>query len=264
MKEKMKDFRIMGIPAVPYAIILAIVLVAMYTGNLGGDLLSTIVLLIAIGSILFEIGDRIPIFNKWVGGGSMMAMMFTSWMVYMNWIPEKYVESVSNFYDTFGFQTLFICFLMAGSLLVIERDSLIKSIVRYIPTILAGVAGAAALGLVVGMLLGHKPSELVCYYILPIMGGGNGAGAIPMSQIFNEVTGLDKDTYYAKAIAILTFANILCVFAAAFLNGAGRQFPKLTGDGTNLMRNKGKEAVTDKKMKLLLRRPGNADAVLPG
>ena len=248
--EKLKNCRIMGMPVIPYMIVLAIILIAMYTGNLGGDLLSTIVMLIALGSILFEIGDRIPVFIKWVGGGSMLAMMFTSWMVYVHLIPEKYVESVTNFYDTFGFQTLFICFLMAGSLLVIERDILIKSIVRYIPTILIGVAGAAVLGLIVGLALGYMPSELVCYYILPIMGGGNGAGAIPMSQIFHEVTGLDKDIYYAKAIAILTFANILCVFVAALLNGVGRQFPKLTGDGATLMRNSQKETITDKKMQL--------------
>lgn len=248
--EKIKKLKVLGIPAVPYFLILAVVLVAMFTENLGEDLLSTIVLLTALGSILFEIGDHIPVFNKWVGGGSMLAMMFTSWMVYVNIIPEKYVVSVSNFFDTFGFQTLFICFLMAGSLLVIDRDILLKSIVRYIPTILCGVVGAAILGLLAGLALGYSVSELLCYYILPIMGGGNGAGAIPMSQIFHEVTGLDKDLYYAKAIAILTFANILCVFFAALLNGVGNQFPKLTGDRSTLMRDSGKEAITDKKMKL--------------
>lgn len=249
-KTGFRDWKIQGVPMVPFLVMAAIILVAMYTGKLGTDVLSTIALLMALGGILFEIGNRIPIFNKWVGGGSMLAMMVPSWMVYQKLIPQTYVDATVNFYDGISFQTMFICFLMAGSLLVIGRRTLIQSIARYIPTILAGVAGAAIFGLLGGMAMGYRPADIVCNYVLPIMGGGNGAGAVPMSQIFEEVTGISKDAFYAKAIAILTFANILCIIVGALLNGLGKQFPKLTGDKTNLMRSSSANLVGDEKIRL--------------
>ncbi len=245
-----KDLKIQGIPAVPFLIMFVVVMVAVYTGTLGDDILSTIAFLLALGGILFEIGNRIPIFNKWIGGGSMLAMMVPSWMVYRGLIPQQYVDATVNFYDGVSFQTLFICFLMAGSLLIIEKNTLVKSIVKYIPTILAGIVTAAIFGVVAGVAMGYDVANIVCNYVLPIMGGGNGAGAVPMSQVYAEVTGGDKDAFYAKAIAILTFANVLCIIVAALLNGLGKQFPKLTGDGTQLMRSNTASAVKDKNVEL--------------
>ncbi len=247
---KMGEYKIMGIPLPLFAVLSVIVLAAMFAGALGDDILSTMALLCVIGSILYEIGDRIPIFNKWVGGGSMLAMMVPSYLVWANIIPAKYAESVTLFYDGISFQTMYICFLMAGSLLIIDRDTLIKSFVRYIPTILAGVVFAAIVGAGVGLLMGYSLTDLLVYYVLPIMGGGNGAGAIPMSQIFAKVTGGDKDTYYSTALAILTLANILCIIVGALLNGLGKAIPSLTGDGKQLMRSKSTEAVADKNMEL--------------
>lgn len=259
--KNIKDLRIQGVPLVFFAIMFVVVMVSVYTGTLGDDILSTIAFLMVLGGLLFEIGNRIPVFNKWVGGGSMLAMMVPSWMVFQGLIPEKYVEATVSFYDGLSFQTMFICFLMAESLLVIERNTLIKSVVKYIPTILAGIVTACIFGIAAGIVMGYDIADIVCNYTLPIMGGGNGAGAVPMSQVFAEVTGGDKDSFYARAIAILTFANVLCIIVAALLNGLGKQFPNMTGDGTQLMRNHGAEAVKDKNVELpkaALRDCGNA------
>lgn len=248
--EKIKEYKLMGIPAPLFAVLSVIILAAMFTGALGDDILSTMALLCVIGTILFEIGDRIPIFNKWVGGGSMLAMMVPSYLVYVWIISPKYAESVTMFYDEISFQTLYITLLMAGSLLIIDRDTLIKSFLRYIPTIIAGVAVAGVFGIAVGSMMGYSVSDLLVYYVLPIMGGGNGAGAVPMSQIFEQVTGGNKDTYYSTALAILTLANILCIIVGALLNGLGNAVPSLTGDKKTLMRKAEKEAVKDKDIEL--------------
>ncbi|OUQ18621.1 hypothetical protein B5E84_07345 [Lachnoclostridium sp. An14] len=251
MGEGMKKlFDIQGTAVPQFLVMFVFVMLGMYTGVLGTDVLSTIALLLAMGGLLFEIGNRIPVFNKWVGGGSMLAMMVPSYMVYRGWIPQPYVDAVANFYDGISFQTMFICFLMAGSLLIIDSKALVRSVTRYIPTILAGVAGAAVFGVIGGVVMGYTPADLICNYVLPIMGGGNGAGAVPMSQIFEQVTGMGKDSYYAKAIAILTFANILCIVFGALLNGLGKQMPKLTGDGSTLMRDTSKTISGDKKAEL--------------
>lgn len=46
-------------------------------------------------------------------------------------------------------------------------------------------------------------------YVLPIMGGGNGAGAVPLSNIYETVTGDPAANFYGFAIIILTIGNIL-------------------------------------------------------
>lgn len=249
-KEKFGlNMKIEGVPWKMFLLFAAIVLTAMATGGLGTDMISIMAMLFVIGGICYFVGERIPIFNTWIGGGSMMAMMLPSFLVYRGIITEKYVEGVTLFFDTAGYQTMFICILMACAFVVIDRETLLQSIVRYIPTILAGVLGAAIAGCLVGMALGYSIPELLTYYVLPIMGGGNGAGAIPMSQIYEAATGKDKDAYYAAAVAILTIANILCIIMGAILNGIGNKIPSLTGDKKEIMRN-GRKAEKDRMTKL--------------
>ena len=98
MGEGMKKlFDIQGTAVPQFLVMFVFVMLGMYTGVLGTDVLSTIALLLAMGGLLFEIGNRIPVFNKWVGGGSMLAMMVPSYMVYRGWIPQPYVDAVANF-----------------------------------------------------------------------------------------------------------------------------------------------------------------------
>lgn len=252
------EFCIEGIPVKIYCIVTAIVLGSMALGVLQADMLSTICMLFVLGAFCFFIGDRIPIFNNWIGGGSMMAMLLPSILVYTGVIQEKYVEASTLFFDTSGFQIMFICILMASAFINIDRKSLINSIVRYIPTILGGVAAAALFGCLAGALMGHSISELVVYYVLPIMGGGNGAGAIPMSQIYESVTGNSKDAYYATAVAILTIANILCIIVGAVLNGLGKKVPRLTGDKTSIVR----KGSAEKNHMVTLPKPDLQDAAV--
>ena len=94
--KTMKDIKIQGVPVIPFMIMFVIIMVSVYTECLGDDILSTVAFLLALGGILFEIGNKIPVFNKWVGGGSMLAMMVPSWMVYKELIPQKYVEATGE------------------------------------------------------------------------------------------------------------------------------------------------------------------------
>ncbi|WP_200818723.1 2-hydroxycarboxylate transporter family protein, partial [Colwellia marinimaniae] len=74
------------------------------------------------------------------------------------------------------------------------------------------------LGVLGGMMFGIPFDRIMMLYVLPIMGGGNGAGAIPLSEIYESVTGGSKEEYYSVAIAILTIANIIAIVIAAGLN----------------------------------------------
>ena len=52
-----------------------VVLTAMYTGALSTDLPGTFALMFVIGIIFKEIGDRIPIWNSYIGGGIVLAYL---------------------------------------------------------------------------------------------------------------------------------------------------------------------------------------------
>lgn len=86
-------------------------------------------------------------------------------------------------------------------------------------------------------------------YVLPIMGGGNGAGAVPLSNIYETVTGDPAANFYGFAIIILTIGNIFAIIGSAMLNTVGQKFPKMTGDKKTLVRGGENIARDDAKIK---------------
>jgi len=103
-------------------------------------------------------------------------------------------------------------------------------------------------------------------YVMPIMGGGSAAGALPMSSIYEEVTGKDKDVYYGIAMSALMVANILCIFFAVGLDLLGKKFPKMTGDGSQLLRKKNdKDSIGDsEQVTYSLEDMGNGMMIMAG
>ncbi|UTC45468.1 2-hydroxycarboxylate transporter family protein [Treponema vincentii] len=235
MSEK-KSLEFFGMPWYVALVTVAVVLVAAYTGGLSKDLLGSFALMFAIGLVFYEIGERIPLWNTYIGGGIVLAFIGTAVLVYFNLIPEAYLKSMNTVMDDQDFLSFFIAVLITGSILSLERNILLKSFAGYIPAILGGLIGAAALGVLGGLLFGVSPSLTILKYVLPIMGGGNGGGAVPLSQIYEQVTGQPKTEYYAFAIAVLTIANIFAIITAAVLGKIGEKKPSWTGDGTVLMR----------------------------
>ena len=106
---------------------------------------------------------------------------------------------------------------------------MIKSFIGYIPSIFGGLIGAAVFGVLGGLLFGVTPAMILIKYVLPVMGGGNGAGAVPLSQIYESVTGDNAANYYSFAIAILTIANVFAIISGALLKKLGEAKPDLTG-----------------------------------
>src|SRR3712207_4982499 len=99
---------------------------------------------------------------------------------------------------------MFIPALIVGSVLTVDRRTLIKSMSGYIPLIVVGVLGASLCGIATGLFFGKSPIDIMMNYVLPIMGGGTGAGAIPVSEMWSSKTGRPSSEWFAFAISILT------------------------------------------------------------
>lgn len=234
--EERKSLEFFGMPWYVASATVVVVLSALYTGGLSKDLLGSFALMFAIGLVFYEVGERIPLWNTYIGGGIVLAFIGTAVLVYFNLIPEAYLKSINTVMDNQDFLSFFIAVLITGSILSLERSVLLKSFAGYIPAIFGGLIGAAAFGILAGLLFRVSPSITMLKYVLPIMGGGNGGGAVPLSQIYEQITGNPKGEYYAFAISVLTIANIFAIISAAVLNKIGEKRSSWTGDGATLMR----------------------------
>ncbi len=225
-----------GMPIWLYAVCSIIIIAVVAAGALGSDITAFIAVCCVISILFYKIGKVLPIWNTYIGGGLLMIFFGTAVLKQFNLIPEQYVELIGDMVQgDVNILNVFIISLIMGSILSLDRNVLIRSFGGYIPTILGGLAGAALLGVATGLIFGVSPIDMVIKYVLPIMGGGNGAGAVPLSQIYEQISGEPAANYYSFAIIILTIANLFCIVAGALLNRLGQIRPSLTGDGTQIM-----------------------------
>ena len=258
-----KTLKIGGMPW--YLTLGAVVLCAlpMYLGVQSSSMTGTLCSMAALAFVLNEIGERVPIWNTYIGGGLLAVFFGTAVLKHFNLLPEEFVANVNWLIsDDVNVLEFFIMTLIVGSILSLDRDILLKSFAGYIPAILGGLVVSSLFGIIGGLIFGVNPANAVIKYVLPIMGGGNGAGAVPLSQIYEQVTGEPAANYYSFAIIILTIGNIFAIISCALLNALGNKMPSLTGDRKTLLRSGGNVAREDKKVTATVEDMGAALLVL--
>lgn len=238
--------KLYGVDLPVFVFFAVIVLVSAYLEIIPNQLIGAVACMFTIGILLGELGERIPIWNTYCGGGAILVFLVCGLMSHFGVLPECVVKNATGWMNEYSFLNLFISFLIVGSLLGLDRKLLIKSSALYLPAIIAGVIGSIVFGALGGILFGKDPVQVVMAYVLPIMGGGAGAGAIPMAQVYADVTGEDPAGYLSFALAILAVGNIVSVAFAAILQTVGILVPKLSGNG-ELVRNAAKKVETEKK-----------------
>lgn len=131
-----------------------------------------------------------------------------------------------------SFQNLYIFALVSGSILGMNRNTLIQGFSRMLLPMATGFILAIFIPSTIGWLLGLGFQETLFFIITPAMGGGIAGGVLPLALGYSSVTGMA----YGELVAILTPASILVNFfaigGAAIMNQMGEQKPSLTGNGT--------------------------------
>jgi Na+/citrate or Na+/malate symporter len=210
-------------------------------------------LMIVLGAVLGLIGDYTPFVKTFLGGGAIV-IIFGSAALSTNFggesgplflLPEAVITTMKNFQVGEGFLDFYIASLITGSIMGMNRKLLIKAAIRYLPAILGGVVIAMLLAGIVGAISGYGARQAILFIGLPIMGGGMGAGAVPLSKIFGESLGRDPGEMINMMIPAVALGNALAIVAGGLLNRLGKVKPALTGgSGANaqLMRVQGAEA----------------------
>lgn len=233
--QGLRDYNIMGIPYPFFFIVTAVVLLATYFQVLPKGMVGALPLMMVLGAIFNEVGDRTPGIKDYLGGGPILIIFGSAALATYGVLPEPTVKIMSNFMKGESFLNFYIAALITGSILGMDRKLLIRASVRYLPVILGGVVAALLMTGVVGMLMGYGFKEAILYIAIPIMGGGMGAGAVPLSQIFGTSMNLDPAAMMSKMVPALALGNALSIVAAGLLDRLGKSRPSLTGNGA-LMR----------------------------
>ncbi|MCI6156531.1 MAG: 2-hydroxycarboxylate transporter family protein [Peptoniphilaceae bacterium] len=233
--EKVKDFKVAGLPLPWFIITACVLLVAIYMGVLPQNMVGAFLLMILVGEFLNLVGNHLPIVKTFFGGGPIVVIFGGAALVYFHVLNEDMAAVVNNFMkNPGGFLDFYIAALITGSILGMNRELLIKAAIRYLPVIIAGVACALLLVAGGAMLFGMTPGEGIAYIGIPIMGGGMGAGAVPISKVFANAMHIEAEQILSRLVPAVALGNAMAIVAGGVLKKIGELRPSWTGHGQML------------------------------
>lgn len=244
MSDSNEGFKLYEMPWPYFAIFAVIVLLATYTNVLPAGMVGAFPVMIVLGAVFQKIGDNCPIVDTYLGGGAVVIIFGVAALCHWNLLPATAVKIMKNFTTSEGFLDFYIAALICGSILGMNRDLLIKAAIRYMPAIVGGVAVALLFVGIVGGLTGYGAQKAILYIGIPIMGGGMGAGAVPLSKIFGASLAQDPKAIINIMIPAVALGNAISIVCGGLLNRLGKGHPSINGEGA-MMRTTGKSAVTE-------------------
>jgi malate:Na+ symporter len=227
---KIMDTRI-GIIPLPIYIILFVLLAGFtYTGDIKGEV-STMIAVLAIGGFTCaEIGKRLPVLRN-IGAGAIFATFIPSALAYYKLLPPQVEKSVVEFTKYTNFLYLFIACIIVGSILGMDRQVLIKGFLKIFVPLALGSIAAGAVGTAVGTLLGLGAYHTFFFVVIPIMAGGVGEGAIPLSVGYSEILHQPQGDIFAQVLPPVMLGSLTAILLSGTLNFVGKRYPHLTGEG---------------------------------
>jgi len=224
------DFRV-GIAPLPVVlIVLALAATYVAQGKAPSDIVTNIAILTAGGFLCAEIGKRIPGLRS-LGFAAIFATFIPSYLEYAGLLPKVLVTSISEFTESSNFLYLFIASIVVGSILGMDRRSLIQGFGKiFIPLVLGSIV-AFVVGCSTGVLLGLGFEHTLFKIVAPIMAGGVGEGAIPLSVGYAHISGQPQGEVFAEVLPPIMLGSLTAIILSGGLNFLGRRYPHLTGDG---------------------------------
>lgn len=201
---------------------------------LGGTLKSDIVVMVAtlafFGFACGEFGKRLPVVGR-LGAAAICATFIPSALVYYGLLPDIVVTSTTQFYKSTNILYLYICCIIVGSIMSMNRTVLIQGFLRIFFPMLCGEIVGMIVGMGVGLALGLEPFQIFFFIILPIMAGGVGEGAIPLSIGYAALLHMDQGVALGRILPMVMLGGVTAIIISGCLNQLGKRYPHLTGEG---------------------------------
>lgn len=224
------ELRIGILPLPIYLALLLVVCVLTYVGKVPADLTMIIGILSLGGFAFMELGKRLPLISI-MGATAILAFVVPSALTYYGWLPAPIVSSIKQFTKESNFLYLYIAAIIVGSILSMDRQILLAGFIKiFIPLAVGSVIGAIV-GTLVGMAMGFDAMHAFFFLVVPIMAGGLGEGAIPLSMGYSLILNQPQDVLFAQIIPVVMLGSFTAVLLSGLLNMLGKKFPHLTGEG---------------------------------
>jgi len=218
------------VPLPVLAVVLGLAAAFVRMGRVPSDILMSIAVLGVGGFLCAEIGNRIPVLRN-LGLAAILAAFAPSYLVYAKLLPAPIVKSIISFSESSNFLYLFIVAVIVGSILGMERRTLSSGFIKiFIPMTLGSVAAAAA-GCSVGVALGMSFEHVLFKIVVPVMAGGIGEGAIPLSIGYAHVSHQAQGELFAEVLPPVMLGSLMAIVIAGALNLLGQRLPFLSGQG---------------------------------
>ncbi|MDF7637106.1 2-hydroxycarboxylate transporter family protein [Leuconostocaceae bacterium ESL0958] len=221
-------FQIAGIGGVAFIIMAALLVASLAILNFGGtgsdakvgkSMGFALFALVSFGGVFFYLGNNLPIFKSYLGGGSAFAVVAGALVHYLHWIPETSVKDIYAFVSTTNFLEFYIVALITSAIFKMDRDLLLKAAVRFLPVAFGAMIVTFFVVSGLGALLGLGFGHTAMYIVFPMMAGGVGAGIVPLSGIYAGALGhgANSGAILSQLFPSMILANILAIIGASLL-----------------------------------------------
>jgi malate:Na+ symporter len=227
---RVMEWQIGVIPVPVYLVCLAVVSYFVVVGKLPAEINVAIAVLTLGGFTCAELGKRLPAVRQ-MGGAAIFATFIPSALVYYHVLPQTVAKSVTEFTRSTNFLYLFITAIIVGSILGMDRRVMIRGFAKIFVPLVIGSIAAGCVGTLVGTLLGLGAKHTLFFLVVPIMAGGVGEGAIPLSIGYAEILHQNQGELFAQVLPIVMLGSLTAILAAGALNMLGKRHPTLTGEG---------------------------------
>jgi len=217
---KIVQFRIGIVPLPVYVLYAALVsFFILRDGTVASDLPTMIAVLALGGFGCAEIGRRLPVIRN-LGAAAISATFVPSYLVYAHLLPQGMLKPVADFTKASNFLYLFIAAIIVGSIFGMDRQVLIKGFVKIFVPLVAGSVVAGTVGTLIGVVLGLGAYHTFFYIVIPIMAGGVGEGAIPLSIGYGEILHQEQGNLFAQVLPPIMLGSLTAILLAGFLTGS--------------------------------------------
>ncbi|WP_394546933.1 2-hydroxycarboxylate transporter family protein [Pantoea ananatis] len=226
----MDNWKVGIIPLPLFVLAGALIAVDCLSGTLKSDIVVMVATLAFFGFACGEFGKRLPVVGR-LGAAAICATFIPSALVYYGLLPDIVVTSTTQFYKSTNILYLYICCIIVGSIMSMNRTVLIQGFLRIFFPMLCGEIVGMIVGMGVGLALGLEPFQIFFFIILPIMAGGVGEGAIPLSIGYAALLHMDQGVALGRILPMVMLGGVTAIIISGCLNQLGKRYPHLTGEG---------------------------------
>jgi len=227
---KLMDVQIGVVPLPVFVALLLVIGVMTWKGKVPSDLSMSIGVLAVGGFVFMELGKRVRLISV-TGAAAIMAFVVPSALTFYGVIPPQVVESVQTFTKVSNFLYLYIAIIIVGSIMSMPREVLVAGFLKIFVPLAAGSLVAGIVGTGVGMAMGFDWIHSLFFIVIPIMAGGLGEGAIPLSLGYSMLMAQPQEALFAQIIPVVMLGSFTAVILSGLLNMLGKRYPHLTGEG---------------------------------